>query len=220
MPPRNVCRRWVCLDVGETLIDETRIWLTWADVLRVPRFTFAAVIGGAIARGESHQEAFALLGRADWTEYAAAVDATYGGFRPEDLYPDALPTLARLRSRGYGVAVVGNQPASRHAQLLALGVDVDVLAMSEALGVTKPDLAFFTRALELMGSPEPDQVVYVGDRMDNDVLAPLAAGMRVVWLRRGPWSLLQPLPADIPAVLQAHSLAELGDVLPACFSGP
>jgi HAD superfamily hydrolase (TIGR01549 family) len=216
----NGSRRWVCLDVGETLIDETRIWLTWADVLRVPRFTFAAVIGGAIARGESHQEAFARLERPDWAEYAAAVEASYGGFRPEDLYPDALPTLARLRSRGYGVAVVGNQPARRHAELLALGVDVDVLAMSEALGVDKPDPAFFIHALELMGSPEPGQVVYVGDRVDNDVLAPLAVGMRVVWLRRGPWSLLQPLPQDAPAVFQARSLAELSDVLSACFSVP
>ncbi|MGH8897703.1 MAG: HAD family hydrolase [Egibacteraceae bacterium] len=211
-------RRWVCLDVGETLIDETRVWLTWADVLGVPRFTLAAVMGGMIARGGSFVEAFALLGRPDWADHREAVDATYGGFRPSDLYPDALPTLARLCSGGYGVAVIGNQPASRHDQLLALGVDVDVLAMSEALGVAKPDPAFFARALELMGSPEPGNVVYVGDRIDNDILAPLAAGMRAVWLRRGPWSFLQRLPPDAPAVPQARSLAELGDLLPACFS--
>lgn len=213
----DLCR-WVCLDVGECLIEETRVWSTWADVLGVPRFTLAAVMGGVIARGESYIEAFPLLGRPDWVDYWEAVDTAYGGFRPEDLYPDALPTLARLRSCGYGVAVIGNQPASRHAQLLALGVDVDVLAMSEALGAAKPDPAFFARALELMGSPEPEQVVYVGDRVDNDVLAPLAAGMRAVWLRRGPWGLLQRLPPDAPAVPQARSLAELSDLLPACFS--
>lgn len=32
-------RRWVALDIGETLIDETRVWGTWAEVLGVPRLT-------------------------------------------------------------------------------------------------------------------------------------------------------------------------------------
>jgi HAD superfamily hydrolase (TIGR01662 family) len=212
-------RRWVCLDVGETLIDETRVWWAWADALEIPRFTFAAAMGGAITRGERHTEVFTLLGRPDWPDHWEAVQAAYGGFRPEDLYPDALPTLAQLRSCGYGVAVIANQPASRCDELLALGVDVDVLAMSETLKVAKPDPAFFARALQLMGSPDPGDTVYVGDRVDNDVLGPLAAGMRVVWLRRGPWGFLQRLPPDVPAVLQVRSLSELGDLLPACFSG-
>ena len=57
---------WVCLDVGECLVDETRVWGTWADVLGVPRFTFAAVLGGMIARGGDHLDVFATLGRPDW----------------------------------------------------------------------------------------------------------------------------------------------------------
>ncbi len=47
----DASHRWVCLDVGETLIDETRVWSTWADVLGVPRLTFMAALGAAIARG-------------------------------------------------------------------------------------------------------------------------------------------------------------------------
>ncbi|MGH8934512.1 MAG: hypothetical protein ACRDZO_28750 [Egibacteraceae bacterium] len=38
---------WVCLDVGECLIDETRVWNTWARVLGIPAFTLSAVFGGA-----------------------------------------------------------------------------------------------------------------------------------------------------------------------------
>ena len=41
--------RWVVLDVGETLIDESRIWAIWADVLGIPRLTFMAVLGAAVA---------------------------------------------------------------------------------------------------------------------------------------------------------------------------
>lgn len=199
---------WVCLDVGETLIDETRVWSTWADVLGIPRFTFMAVLGGAIAGGGDHVEAFAILGARDWAARSAEVDRAYGGFGVRDLYPDAVPALSALAAAGYRVAVVGNQPASRHAELKALGVQVDVLAMSEALGSAKPDAAFFRSALERMGSPAPSDVAYVGDRIDNDVAAASSAGMRAVWLRRGPWGLLQTDRAGA-ADLVVDSLEEL-----------
>ncbi len=200
--------RWVCLDVGEVLIDETRLWSTWADVLGIPRFTFLATLGGAIARGGDHREAFGLLGCDDWAERQPAVQDAYGGFRAEDLYADALPAIAALRAAGIGVAVIGNQPERRHAELLALGLEVDVLAMSDALGVQKPDPAFFARVLELLGGPPPDRVAYVGDRVDNDVLPSSAAGMHAVWLRRGPWGVLH---RDVggAATLEIESLAAL-----------
>ena len=51
-------RKWVCLDVGETLIDETRVWSIWADVLGVPRLTFMAALGAAVERGGDHREVF------------------------------------------------------------------------------------------------------------------------------------------------------------------
>ncbi|MGH8906430.1 MAG: HAD family hydrolase [Egibacteraceae bacterium] len=210
---------WVCLDVGECLIDETRVWEAWADVLGVPRLTLSAVLGGVIERGGHHPEAFALLGRPDWADRQDEFEAAYGGFQPEDLYPDALDALARLRAQGYRLAVIANQPARRHEQLLALGVDADVMAMSEAMGVAKPDPAFFARALELMGSPPPHHTVYVGDRVDNDVLPALAAGMGAIWLRRGPWGTLQRLPPGAPPVPQAHTLLDLGDLLASAAPG-
>ena len=43
--------RWVCLDVGETLIDETRIWSVWADVAGISRLTLMAALGATIAGG-------------------------------------------------------------------------------------------------------------------------------------------------------------------------
>ena len=188
--PSSGSRRWVCLDVGETLVDETRVWCTWADLLGVPRFTFLGAMGGAIAQDGDHILAFELLDVDDWTGREQDWAAAYGGFRADDLYPDALACLAALRERGYGVAVVANQPAGRHDELLRLGVDVDVLAMSDALGVRKPDPAFFDRILELCQAPAPGDVAYVGDRVDNDVEPARAAGMRAVWLRRGPWGVL------------------------------
>ncbi len=182
--------RWVCLDVGETLIEETRIWSTWADVLGIPRMTLLTAFGAVVERGLEHQAVFELLGITDWRAHLPEVQERVAGFQEVDLYPDARPALAALHDVGYHVAVIANQPASRHAELRALGVDPDVMAMSGAMGVSKPDPAFFARALELMGDPDPGDVAYVGDRPDNDVAPAAAAGMRAVWLRRGPWGVI------------------------------
>lgn len=204
--------RWVCLDVGETLIDETRIWSLWADELGVPRLTFLAALGAVIARGQEHQAVFPLFDADDWQLRLASVERAYGGFSTEDLYPDALRSLTGLRELGYRLAVVANQPAVRADQLAAIGIDAEVMAMSEALGVAKPDPAFFARVLELLGSPDPSDVAYVGDRVDNDVLPAAAAGMRAVWIRRGPWgAIVDPAPADGTAALVVRSLDELVD---------
>lgn len=201
--------RWICLDVGETLIDETRIWSAWADELGVPRLTFMAAFGAVISRGGDHREVFPLLGADDWQLRVDSVEAVLNGFAPGDLYPDAQPAIAALRDTGYRIAIVANQPAVRSEQLRAIGVDAEVVAMSEEMGVSKPDPAFFTRTLELLGSPDAASVAYVGDRMDNDVIPALDAGMRAVWLRRGPWGLIGRLPDGVRPAVTVDSLAEL-----------
>lgn len=200
--------RWICLDVGETLIDETRVWSIWADELGIPRLTFMAGLGAVIVRGGEHRNVFDLFGVTGWRDRLPAIERAYGGFQREDLYSDALAALDALREAGYRLAVVANQPAVRHGQLRALGVAADVIAMSEEIGVAKPDAGFFTATLELMGRPDPTDVAYVGDRVDNDVLPARAAGMCPVWIRRGPWGVIQECPEGA-ADLVVGSLGEL-----------
>jgi len=202
-------RRWVCLDVGETLIDETRIWSAWADVLQIPRLTFMATFGAAIARGGDHRDLIRTLGRPDWQDLRGEVEARYGGFKREDLYPDALPTLDALRSAGYKVAVFANQPPQRTAELARLGVNPDLMAMSAEWGVHKPAPEFYARALGEMDA-SPGDVAYVGDRLDNDVRPAAAAGLRPVWIRRGPWGVIGG--GEAPAgTLVIDTLTELVD---------
>ena len=205
--------RWVVLDVGETLIDETRTFQVWAEVLGVPQFTLMGVLGGSISNAEQPEgwrRFFELLQQPEWRDHQPKVEDRYGGFREGDLYPDALPAIEALKRAGYRVAITANQPARRHDELAALGVDVEVMAMSEAMQVSKPDPAFFARTLALLGSPEPGTVAYVGDRIDNDVRPSAAAGMRAIWIRRGPWGLLQEDTAG-DAALVVRSLDELAD---------
>jgi FMN phosphatase YigB (HAD superfamily) len=93
------------------------------------------------------------------------------------------------------------------------GLLVDVVTSSASLGVRKPDPAFFERLLSLAGA-RPGEVAYVGDRVDNDVLPALAAGLVAFHVRRGPWGRLQQTPQgaiaidsllEVPAYLGATS---------------
>ena len=153
--------RWVILDVGETLIDETRVWSAWADALGIPRLTFMAGLGAVIARGGNHPEVFAFFGSTDWQERRPQLEAAYGGFTGDDLYPDAHPAFDRLRELGYRIAILANQPAKRTAELRALGFDPEVMAMSEEMAAVKPAPAFFARSLELLGSPPRMRILCV-----------------------------------------------------------
>jgi HAD superfamily hydrolase (TIGR01662 family) len=183
----------------------------WADEVGVPRLTFLAALGAVVERGGEHGEVFGWFGLDpdEWRARMPAVEAQYGGFRDEDLYPDVRRALAALRAAGLRLAIVANQPAVRTEQLRSLGIEAEVLAMSGEMGVAKPDPAFFTRALELMGEPPPGSVAYVGDRIDNDVVPAAAAGMRAVWIRRGPWGVIQQPPAGVDPALVVDSLDEL-----------
>jgi HAD superfamily hydrolase (TIGR01549 family) len=212
--PNQMTDRWVVFDVGETLIDETRVWSTWADVVGVQRLTFMAVLGAVIARGGAHQEVFAELGLDHWERHRDELEDAYGGFTDADLYPDVRPAMAALREAGHRLAIFGNQPAHRSAELRALDLPVEAIEMSAEMGVAKPSPAYFAAILDRIGHPNPGAVTHVGDRIDNDVLPAAAAGMESVWIRRGPWGRIQTLPDDVQSVPVIDSLAELPAFLP------
>jgi len=183
----------VVFDVGETLVSENRAWLEWADWLGVPPLTFLGVLGGAIARGEDHRMPFRLL-RPDADlrlERTRRVEAGLPElFIGDDLYPDAVPALLALRAAGYRVGVAGNQPRAAERLFDDVGVELDLVASSESLGFEKPDAAFFAAIATRLALPAAS-IAYVGDRIDNDVRPAAAAGMRAVFVRRGPWAWLQ-----------------------------
>jgi HAD superfamily hydrolase (TIGR01549 family) len=182
----------------------------WADVLGVPRLTLMAALGAEVATAGDHRNAFDIIGAPNWRDLFPRVEEVYGGFKAQDLYPDALPAVQALCARGYRVAILANQPARRTPELRALGFEPDVMAMSDEMGVAKPDAAFFERGMQLMRVEEAGRIAYVGDRVDNDVLPSRAAGMHAVWIRRGPWGAIQELPEKARAdTLVVASLSEM-----------
>jgi FMN phosphatase YigB (HAD superfamily) len=90
-----------------------------------------------------------------------------------------------------------------------LRAHLDFVGSSERWGVEKPDAGFFAHVVEEADAPA-GEILYVGDRVDNDVLPALAAGLRAVRVRRGAHA-----QTESPAgILTIGSLSELPEVLP------
>ena len=102
-------------------------------------------------------------------------------FADRDLHSDAVPCFAALRARGLRLGAAGNMHAV-HEDFLR--PHIDFVGSSERWGVEKPAEGFFVRVVEEAGVPA-GEIAYVGDRVDNDVVPALAAGLHAVRLRRG-----------------------------------
>lgn len=194
----------VFLDVGETLVNEERYWGDVAALAGIEPHAVFAALGVTITRGEEHTELWSHLGVAP-PDGLGDVVYTLG-----DLYPDALPCLAALRSRGFRVGLAGNQSYALEQWSREARLPVDVIGSSASWQVRKPALAFFERMVVEAGC-EPGELAYVGDRVDNDVLPAAAAGLVAVHVRRGPWGRLQPTPPE--AALGIDDLASLPQAL-------
>ncbi|WP_211244539.1 HAD family hydrolase [Actinospica robiniae] len=181
--------RAVIFDVGETLLDDSTFWGSWADWLGVPRHTLAVLVGVVTTQGRDNAEALRLIkpGFDLVAERAARERAGHGeSITDADLYPDARPTLGALRDAGFWVGIAGNQTERAGLLLRALELPVDAIATSDEWNVAKPDSRFFERLCTWSGH-RADQIVYVGDHRDNDIIAAHSAGLHTAHIRRGPW---------------------------------
>ncbi|MGK8553424.1 HAD family hydrolase [Nocardia gipuzkoensis] len=207
----------VVFDVGETLVDETREYGTWADWLGVPRHTFSAVFGAAIASGLDYREAFQVFQPGfdlDRERQARADAGQAEWFGEGDLYPDVRPALSKLREMGVWVGIAGNQTLRAGALLRGLDLPADLIVTSDDWGVQKPAAGFFEKLIEIAPCPA-DEIIYVGDRIDNDVSPAKSAGMRTAYTQRGPWGWIhrnKPEVAD-RSDWRIHDLTELPGIV-------
>ncbi len=124
-------------------------------------------------------------------------------YRP---YPDAIPTLMRLRAAGMRVGVVSNWDCGLREILDAAGVLslVDTVVASAVAGFRKPDPRIFDVALRAL-DVTADAAVHCGDRPDEDCRGALAAGIRPLLLVRD---------GDPPEDLECTVIRSLDEIEP------
>jgi putative hydrolase of the HAD superfamily len=122
-------------------------------------------------------------------------------------FDDVLPALAALAAVEPSVAlgvVTNGEGEPQRAKLAAIGLSerFRVVVASGEEGVAKPETEIFALACERLGV-EQKQTVHVGDRLDLDAEAAVAAGLHGIWLdRRGTAS----SPAHIVRISTLHEL--------------
>lgn len=231
MRPASPALRGILFDLDDTLADSTGteevIWEGVADVISeyVPavdraelRRRYMEVLEGHYAELAAGRIDFLTFRRrrladalSPWGEvsdellerYVAAKERIADELRP---FPQAVAVVRALRDVGIRVGVLTNGPSGfqrRKLETSGLGPELDAVAISEELGVAKPDRQAFERALALLGT-SAEETAMVGDSLENDVLGALRAGLAAaVWMpgrRQG----------DLPA--GAHLARELVEV--------
>ncbi|MEU9342939.1 HAD family hydrolase [Streptomyces sp. NPDC048278] len=216
--------RAAVFDVGECLVDETREYGTWADWLGVPRHTFHAMFGAVIAQGRDYREVFQEF-RPGFDLYEEREKRAAAGqpesFGEEDLYADVRPALACLRENGLWLGIAGNQTVRAGRILRELfSDDVDLIGTSDDWGASKPDLEFFKRVAEAVPF-DVDEILYVGDRCDNDIRPARQVGMHTALVHRGPWATIQWNDRDARELptFRVEGLIDLPDLINQ-FNGP
>lgn len=122
----------------------------------------------------------------------AFVDAEHAVWRPaHEALGSAQALLSSLRSRGLKTGLVANcwpDPARllrADVEAFGLGELFDVIVFSEEVGFRKPQPEIFLHALKQLGI-EPENAMFVGDRLDTDVQGAAQLGMATVqalWFR-------------------------------------
>jgi putative hydrolase of the HAD superfamily len=128
--------------------------------------------------------------------------------RPESwrCFPDVAPALRVLHEAGIAVCVGSNFDGRLREVVLGmpeLSWAVDALVISSEVGYRKPHPAFFQAVCERL-SLAPQQVLCVGDDLENDVRGAQRAGLRAMLLDRG-----TERSHDLPHVPDLTALVEL-----------
>jgi putative hydrolase of the HAD superfamily len=102
------------------------------------------------------------------------------------LFEDVLRTVGRLRKLGLQIGILSNFAPTLQTIFETLQMDLKDVApfiVSTVVGVEKPDPTIYLMALKQSGL-QPNEVLFVGDHLVNDVEAPNLVGIDAVRIKR------------------------------------
>ncbi|MDE7389105.1 MAG: YjjG family noncanonical pyrimidine nucleotidase [Muribaculaceae bacterium] len=124
------------------------------------------------------------------------------------LVTGASDLLADLRRRGYKIGVLSNGfTVVQHGKMAVSGLDklVDMVVLSDDIGVTKPDRRIFDHAISRAGV-RPCQCLMIGDNPDTDIAGAIGAGWPAIFFRRDASAVCQPGVCEVSDLCQIARL--------------
>jgi HAD superfamily hydrolase (TIGR01549 family) len=132
-----------------------------------------------------------------------------------DLFPGMAEALRTLRARGYPLGLVADTRPGTYRNVLrqhGLFELFSAFAISEELGVSKPDPLMFRHALAALGVPEADagRVVMVGNNLARDIRGANGLGLISVCIR---WNDRYPAVPAGPEEAPRHTVRSAEELL-------
>ncbi|CAH9054655.1 Pyrimidine 5'-nucleotidase YjjG [Pseudoalteromonas sp. CIP111854] len=125
--------------------------------------------------------------------------------------PGARSLLTHLKGKASLGIITNGFAALQEKRLAHTGLSncFDCLVISELVGTAKPDPYIFAHTLSLLGNPDKDKVLMVGDTPSSDILGANNFGIDSCWLRHPE----KTCPNDIIPTYTVQSLQELEAIL-------
>jgi FMN phosphatase YigB (HAD superfamily) len=131
-----------------------------------------------------------------------------------DLIPSVEPVLRELKTRGFPLGLVADTRRGTYQNVLrqhGLYDLFDVFAISDELGVEKPDPKIFNAALDAIRVQpgDYDKVLMIGNNLRRDVRGANALGLVSIWFHWNDRYPTQPVDAMEKPAYVVHSAEEL-----------
>jgi len=125
-----------------------------------------------------------------------------------EAYDDALPTLKDLKGRGLILGIISNVVQDMESTYTELGLQpyLDFKVTSAEVGCDKPNPAIFQAALN-KAQVQPEEVIYIGDQYDLDIVGSRGIGMKALLIDRNNYF------PDVTDCPRLHSLTEITEYI-------
>lgn len=219
----------VCIDLDHTLLDsETSEAISFDSTLRsagiedpslhldaflaINGEMWAAVERGEMAAGDVRLARFRRFVAEEGLDADPAflADTYAAGLASNgELFPgardalEALAPIARMALVTNGVSDIQRTRIDR----LGIGGYFEVVVISSEIGASKPGAGFFDITFEMLGGPERDGVLMVGDSLSSDMKGGIDYGLDTCWYNPAGAT------TDLPVTYRITHLDELGPIV-------
>lgn len=122
---------------------------------------------------------------ADFAPEARRLDTIYLDHLADQkcMIPGAMQLISHLRAHTYNIGVLSNGFTDiQHRKLHTVGLDtlIDLMVLSDDIGVNKPDPRIYHHAMQRAADTDPAAHIMIGDNPDTDIAGALRSGWRAI----------------------------------------
>ena len=210
----------VCFDLDDTLVDnesgeEERLRKALGPLAeRFPSFDIEDLIDRAMTIDPVQGRLVTLItetGLVDPKLTDEAYDLYDETVQHLNLFADVRDVLTKLQEK-MPLGLVGNGDTNEQRGKIAhldLEKHFKYILIGQEQGCYKPDPEMYKKVIEQSGF-EPEEILFVGDRIDEDVRGPKEFNMQTVWVARG---LVRSYPGEVQPDYTITNFGELFQIL-------